>query len=175
MDRLCDAWRLHTIHLSFPNGAEIHVRERQTSIDMASHEARYVVIYACSKSNEQSLRYSHFLGSSTERITLYLKPPPHYVGQPVLCCPRLSLRLANKITCAKNIPSVTDLICTYRMNNSSHHKCFLPARERNRIIKRRSVHVKNTTNSLLTNFPQNGSDKRILARPRHMHELTNNT
>ena len=38
----------------------------------ASHEARYVVIYACSKSNEQSLIYSHFLGSSTERITLYI-------------------------------------------------------------------------------------------------------
>ena len=37
----------------------------------AFHEARYVVIYACSKSNEYSLRYSHFLGSSTERITLY--------------------------------------------------------------------------------------------------------
>ena len=39
----------------------------------ASHEARYVVIYACSKYNEQSLRYSHFLGSSTERIALYLR------------------------------------------------------------------------------------------------------
>ena len=42
----------------------------------ASHEARYVVIYACSKSNEQSLRYSHFLGSSTGRITLYI---PHSI------------------------------------------------------------------------------------------------
>ena len=29
-------------------------------------------VQACSKSNEQSLRYSHFLRSSTERITLYL-------------------------------------------------------------------------------------------------------
>jgi hypothetical protein len=37
----------------------------------ASHEARYVVIYACSKFNEWSLRYSHFLGSSTVRITLH--------------------------------------------------------------------------------------------------------
>ena len=37
----------------------------------ASHEARYVVIYACLKSNEESLRFSLFLGSSTERITLY--------------------------------------------------------------------------------------------------------
>ena len=37
-----------------------------------SHEERYVVIYACSKSNDYSLRYSHFLGSSTERITLYI-------------------------------------------------------------------------------------------------------
>jgi hypothetical protein len=36
----------------------------------ASHEARYVV-HACSKSNEYSLRYSHFLGSSTEKITPY--------------------------------------------------------------------------------------------------------
>ena len=24
LDRLCDAWRLHTTHLSFPNGAELH-------------------------------------------------------------------------------------------------------------------------------------------------------
>ena len=29
-------------------------------------------VQACSKSNEKSLRYSHFLGSSTERITLYI-------------------------------------------------------------------------------------------------------
>jgi hypothetical protein len=36
----------------------------------ASHEARYAVIYACSKPNKQSLRHSNFLGSSTERITL---------------------------------------------------------------------------------------------------------
>jgi hypothetical protein len=38
----------------------------------AAHEARYVVIYACSKSNEQSLRYSHLLGSSTEVIIMFL-------------------------------------------------------------------------------------------------------
>ena len=37
----------------------------------AFHESRYAVIYACSKFNEYSLRYSHFLVSSTERITLY--------------------------------------------------------------------------------------------------------
>jgi len=29
-------------------------------------------VQACSKSNEQSLRYLHFLGSTTERITLYI-------------------------------------------------------------------------------------------------------
>ena len=46
----------------------------------ASHEARYVVIYACSKSNEYSLSYSHFLGSSTERITLYLALGKHYLN-----------------------------------------------------------------------------------------------
>jgi hypothetical protein len=38
---------------------------------LVSHEAMSVVIYACTKSNEESLRYSHFLESSTERITLY--------------------------------------------------------------------------------------------------------
>jgi hypothetical protein len=36
-----------------------------------THEARYLVIYACSKSNEYSLRYSHFLGFGNDRITLY--------------------------------------------------------------------------------------------------------
>ena len=51
--------------------ADVRMSESGKRISTCSHEARYVIIYACSKSNEQSLRYSHFFGSSSERIALY--------------------------------------------------------------------------------------------------------
>ena len=67
MTRLCATWRQTPVVVSMTSGCQRAVNKYRH----ASHEARYVVIYACSKSNEQSLRYSYFLGYSTERITLY--------------------------------------------------------------------------------------------------------
>ena len=68
MTRLCATWRQTPVVVPMTSGCQRAVNKYRH----ASHEARYVVIYACSKSNEYSLRYSHFLGSSTERITLYM-------------------------------------------------------------------------------------------------------
>ena len=65
--RLCATWRQTPVVVLMTSGYQRAANKYRH----ASHEARYVVINACSKSNESSLRYSHFLGSSTERLTLY--------------------------------------------------------------------------------------------------------
>ena len=67
MTQQCTTWRQTPVVVPMTSGCQRAANKYRH----ASHEARYVVIYACSKSNEESLRYSHFLGSSTERITLY--------------------------------------------------------------------------------------------------------
>ena len=69
MTRLCATWRQMPVIVPMTSGCHRAANKYRR----ASHEARYVVIYPCSKSNEQSLRYLHFLRSSTERITLYYK------------------------------------------------------------------------------------------------------
>ena len=79
---LCATLRQTPVFVPMTSGCQRAVNKYRH----ASHEARYVVIYACSKSNEFSLRYSHFLGSSTERIALYkqietaLKPEKYKVS-----------------------------------------------------------------------------------------------
>ena len=70
MTRLCSTWRHTPVVVPMTSGCQRAANKYRH----AFHEARYVVIYACSKSNEQSLRYSHLLGSSTEGITLYHHP-----------------------------------------------------------------------------------------------------
>ena len=65
--RLCATWRQTPVVVPMTSGCQRAANKYRH----ASHETGYVVIYERSKSNEQSLRYQHFLGSSTERITLY--------------------------------------------------------------------------------------------------------